>query len=212
MSSLNPDKALIFRITHINNVPWLLDHGLHSRNSSTFDPNFRNIGNADLITRRHSREVPIAPFGTLSDYIPFYFTPYSIMMYNIHTGYGGISKEPNEEIVILVTSLHRISELGQPFVYTNQHAYPVTAEYFSSLDDLHRVDWPLLQRKDFKHDPEDPGKKERYQAEALIYQHVPVEALLGIVCFNQKAEMQLQNALKSHSVTPKLVVKPTWYF
>jgi hypothetical protein len=52
----------------------------------------------------------------------------------------------------------------------------------------------------------------RYQAEALIYQHVPLDALMGIVCFNQKAEMQLQNALKSHNVSPKLVVRPTWYF
>lgn len=86
------------------------------------------------------------------------------MMYNIHTGYRGISKVPNEEIVILVTSLRRIAEQGQPFVYTNQHAYLVTAEYFSSLDDMHRVDWPLLKRKDFKHAPEDPGKKERYFA------------------------------------------------
>ena len=49
MSALNPEKALIFRITHIANVPWLLDHGLHCRNSAEFDPDFRNIGNPDLI-------------------------------------------------------------------------------------------------------------------------------------------------------------------
>lgn len=61
MSALNPDKALIFRITHIANVPWLLDHGLHCRNSPEFDPNFRNIGNPDLISRRHHRAVPVGP-------------------------------------------------------------------------------------------------------------------------------------------------------
>jgi len=71
MSSLNPEKALIFRITHIANVPWILNHGLHCRNSKTFDPNYREIGNPELIAKRSHRQVPIAPGGTLSDYIAF---------------------------------------------------------------------------------------------------------------------------------------------
>jgi hypothetical protein len=70
--------------------------------------------------------------------------------------------------------LRRIARMGIPFVFTNQHAYPATADYFSDLADLHRIDWTLLQSRDFKHDPDDPGKKERYQAERLIRQHVPL--------------------------------------
>ena len=50
--SLNPEKALIFRITHIDNVPWLLDHGLHCRNGGLTDPSFRSIGNPELIDKR----------------------------------------------------------------------------------------------------------------------------------------------------------------
>jgi hypothetical protein len=42
---LNPDKALIFRITHLDNVPWILDNGLHCRSSEVLDPDFVNIGN-----------------------------------------------------------------------------------------------------------------------------------------------------------------------
>jgi len=47
VSALNPEKALIFRIMHIDNVPWLIDHGLHCRYSPDFDPNFRTIGNPE---------------------------------------------------------------------------------------------------------------------------------------------------------------------
>ena len=32
-NNLTAEKALIFRITHINNVPWILRHGLHCKNS-----------------------------------------------------------------------------------------------------------------------------------------------------------------------------------
>jgi len=31
--NLNPERALIFRIVHVANVPWILDHGLHCKNS-----------------------------------------------------------------------------------------------------------------------------------------------------------------------------------
>lgn len=30
-NNLNPEKALIFRIVHRDNLPWILDHGLHCR-------------------------------------------------------------------------------------------------------------------------------------------------------------------------------------
>lgn len=53
---INPERALIFRITHMANVPWLLAHGLHCRNSSEFDPNFRNVGNPDYLPAALLRE------------------------------------------------------------------------------------------------------------------------------------------------------------
>jgi hypothetical protein len=211
MSALNPEKALIFRITHIANVPWMLDHGLHCRNSPEIDPGFRPIGNQDLISRRHHRIVPVPPGGTLSDYVPFYFTPYSIMLYNIKTGYGGVPKVPNNEIVILVSSLRKVAEMGIGFVFTNQHAYPLAAEYFNTLDDLARVDWPLLQSRDFQHNPEDPGKKERYQAEALVHRDLPVSGLLGIGCHSATAQQALQAELKNRNLSLEVVIRPRWY-
>jgi len=60
-ANLNPEKALIFRIVHRDNLSWVLDHGLHCRNSETVDPNYRNIGNPELISKRTRRVVPISP-------------------------------------------------------------------------------------------------------------------------------------------------------
>ena len=49
--------------------------------------------------------------------------------------------------------------------------------------------WKILQNRDFKHDPvNDPGKKERYQAEALIRDYLPIDALIGIGCYNAQVE------------------------
>src|SRR3990172_2291633 len=115
MSSLNFEKALIFRITHIENVAWILENGLHCRSSGVRDPDYREIGNPDLISKRAHREVPIPPGGTLSDYIPFYFTPFSPMMLNIKTGYSGMKQTPMPDIVIFGSSLRVLAEQQRKF-------------------------------------------------------------------------------------------------
>lgn len=212
MSGLTPEKALIFRITHIANVPWILDHGLHCRSAVTFDPNYREIGNPDLIAKRKTREVPIPPGGVLSDYVPFYFTPYSPMLYNIKTGHGGVRQTPMAEIVFLVSSLHALVEHEIPFVFTDSHAYLQTAEYFGDLAKIRRIDWRLLQSRDFKRDPNDPGKFERYQAEALVYRHLPVAVLTGAICHGPSQETWLRAEMQNRKIGLKVAALPRWYF
>ena len=208
---LNKDKGLIFRITHRDNVPWILDNGMHAAHGAKRDPNYRNIGNVDLIDKRSRRNVCVSPGGTLSDYVPFYFTPYSIMMFNIKTGYN-VKHVPNEEIVIFVTSLPFLEAQGVQFIFTDQHAYPPTAEYFTELHQLDRIDWPTLQSRSFKHDPDDPAKKERYQAEALVWKHVPLAALQGVCCYNAIVQRQIAAQIGIRNLTFKAAVQRNWYF
>ena len=70
--------------------------------SGTRDPDFVSIGNPDLIAKRAGRVVAIPPGGSLSDYVPFYFTPRSPMLYNIVTGHNGMKQTPRQDIAILV--------------------------------------------------------------------------------------------------------------
>jgi hypothetical protein len=209
---LTPEKALIFRIVHRDNIPWILDHGLHCKNSRVLDPNYVEIGNRDLITKRDKHPVVPPPSGTLSDYIPFYFTPFSPMLYNIKTGWGGIRQRDNDEIVIMVSSLHRLQQGKIPFLFTDRHAYLVAAQFFADLARLDEIDWEMLQRRDFRSDPDDPSKKERYQAEALVHKHLPVNALVGLVCYNNAVLTSLNAALAKRKLTKKVVKKPDWYF
>jgi hypothetical protein len=209
---LNPEKALIFRITHRDNLPWILEHGLHAQSSKVLDPNFRQIGDPDLIGKRPKRAVPIGPGGTLSNYIPFYFTPCSIMFYNILTGYRGITQFPEEEIIVFVSSLHRVAEFGIPFVFTDRHAYTAMAKFSSDVTELGQVDWEILRGRDFKGDVDDLGKKERYHAEALIWEHMPVEALLGICSFTEDMQQQIQSQLDQRGLTVETMMRRDWYF
>jgi hypothetical protein len=131
----------------------------------------------------------------LSDYVPFYFTPYSVMMYQIKTGYNGIRQRRNDEIAIIVASLHKIWQQNRELVFTDRHASLRTAQFFSDLGDLSNLDWEIWTRRDFKGDPEDPDKKDRYQAEALICRHLTMDACLGIVCYNENTTNALKERL-----------------
>lgn len=213
MKDLNPERARIFRIVHLSNVPGILDRGgLHCQNSADSDPNYVNIGNASLIDKRMRRHVPIPPYGPLSEYVPFYFTPFSIMMYNIKTGYGGITRRDIRDIVMFVSSVHRLKEIGVPFLYTNQHAYAIDTEFYDDVQHLHQIDWRLLQSRNFKTDDNDPGKQLRYQAEALIHRFVPLEAILGIACVNDVIRKDLEILLEQRGIQMAVRSMPTWYF
>ncbi|WP_337921315.1 DUF4433 domain-containing protein [Vibrio cholerae] len=211
-TNLNPEKALIWRITHRQNIPWILANGLHAGNGAVRSQNWMTIGNEDLINRRGHRTVPLPPQGVLNDYVPFYFTPFSPMMYNIYTGRGGVKKVSNTDIVILVSSMYRVAEIGLPFVFTDRHAYPVTTNYYNNLADLTAIDWALLQQRNFQRDPDDPEKVERYQAEALIHRHMPINALLGAVCYTQNVQQELQEQANGLGVKLDIHCIPCWYF
>ena len=212
LRELNPENAFIFRITHIRNVPWTLANGLHCSNSERTDPGFVTIGSPEIIVRRMTRTVPVPPGGTLSDYIPFYFTPLSPMMYNVVTGWGGIRQYRNPDIAIMVSSLRDIAISGPTALYTDRHAYLRMARFFSSLDDLDQIAWEPLQRRDFRRDPEDPEKVEKYQAEALVHRHLPVEHLSAVICYDNEKREYIEREREALGLDLKIAVHRRWYF
>jgi hypothetical protein len=209
--SLNPQKALIWRIVHRDNLPWLLDNGLHCGNSPIQSPDWIDIGNPELINKRASHPVPLSPKGLLGDYVPFYFMPFSVMLKNIHSGWG-VQQRANEEIIILVSSIPHIQIQKLRFLFTDSHAYYQWTNFYSDTKDLDNIDWTILQRRDFARDPNDPAKFERYQAEALIYQSCPIKALLGIICYTNQLKKQIEQQLNDRGLHLNVHTRTGWYF
>jgi hypothetical protein len=112
----------------------------------------------------------------------------------------------------VVSSLHTLKAKGVPFLFTDRHASLNAALYSSDLARLDRIDWPLLQSRDFKRDGNDPDKVERYQAEALVHRHLPVDALLGIVCYDDSVASIFGVHLKKRGMALQVAVRPKWYF
>ena len=69
----------------------------------------------------------------------------------------------------------------------------------------------MWQARDFRRDPDNPGKFERYNAEALAHQHVPVGALQGVVCHNGEQETVLVEMVHNSNAALKVMSRPGWY-
>ena len=205
-------QTLIYRITHYKNLPFILQNGIHCPNSDIQNPDFIQIGFPSLISKRDNRPVPVEPFGTLADYVPFYFTPKSPMLYVITMGnHPEVIKTPPEEIIYIVSSIERLEELKIKYVFTDRHAKLAYAQFYTKYSDLKKLNWDII--KDDKWGTQyGPEKKEIKQAECLIYKYLPLSAIIGIGCKTEG----LYNIVKTMIQTSKqkiiIKIKPEWYY
>lgn len=135
-----------------------------------------------------------------------------MMLLNIKTGYNGVPKVASEEIVIIVSSLRKVAELNISFVFSDQHAYLAWADFYTDLASLDRVDWHILQNRDFKRDDNDLGKTDRYQAEALVWKHLPVEGILGVCRFTDDVRRGCSDQATGLGLSLQTLAKPEWYY
>ena len=65
-------KIYLFRITHIENIPHIIQNGITHANSPNCSVDYKPIGDGSLINRRNEFYTPCGK--SLGEYIPFYFT------------------------------------------------------------------------------------------------------------------------------------------
>lgn len=210
---LSPELGMLFRITHRDNLPWLLTNGLPSANSDLRAPSFVPIGKPGLIEDRALRRAPLPPHGAFSDYVPFYLTPMSPMLLNILTGRNGVVRRAADEIAVIVSSVEAMRRNGVTLLFTDRHAYMATARWSADPADLaSMIDWDILRRHDFSRSDAYLDKKDRYQAEALAHRHVPVGALLGIGCHSSGEQARIRGLLSEAGLNLPVAQRPAWYF
>lgn len=197
-----------FRLTHIDNIQYIMRNGLVRASSPLRDVNYVPIGDSQVIQIRKEKEV----LGHhLSDCLPFYFGPRSPMLYVIQHGYNGVSKVKPENIVYCVVRIDDIIKNNIDCIFTDGHALSTLTNYYNK-DELANLD-SIVKYKDvysaFWNDENDLDLKRRKEAELLINGDLPIQYLRGLVVYNEKAKEQLVGL----GVTARLIaVMPGYYF
>lgn len=99
-------------MTHIENIPHILQYGITHHHSPNANSHYRSIGDRSLIDFRANKEINIgSECIVLGDYIPFYFGIRMPMLYVIQHGGNCVPQATKaEEIVYVVVSLAQIIE------------------------------------------------------------------------------------------------------
>ena len=203
---MNINDTELYRITHIDNLSHILRNGLFSSNSSKIDPNFKAIGNLNIIGIRKNRPAPNPPGGYLGDYVPFYFGKRSPMLYNIATGWEDILQIPQEEIIYLVVTVGKVLEYQLQFFFTDGHVVLDTSIPYTDPKDLSKLDWNAINARQWTSDDDDLRRKEKKQSEFLIKDHVPLSCITKIVTYNESAERIVRQELEKVSQTDQIEV------
>lgn len=204
-----PDVPKVFRILHITNLEYMLVNGIYTKNDVNADPNYINIGDTGLISKRQDYVVKInPPNGELGEYIPFYFGPLSPMLLKIRDGDGGVTKRPQSEIIYVVCRIETIKEFCPEWCFTNGHSVPLITEFYNSTEHLDKVDWDVVSLKYWRNTEDDLDRMRRKQAEFLVKNHIPSKCIGAIVTYNNDTKEIVLNILKKLELDIPVRVNP----
>jgi hypothetical protein len=119
-------------MTHIKNIPHILDNGIVHSSSVRANPNYLPIGDGSLINSRNN--FILNNGRRLGDYIPFYFGVRTPMLYVIQNGFNLVTPMAAEEVVYCVSSVQKILDLQLEFVFTDGHAVDGFSSQYTNAD------------------------------------------------------------------------------
>lgn len=203
-------KIYLYRITHLQNIPHIVQHGITHITSVNRNREYVPIGDSSLISSRASFQIPNS--RKLGDYIPFYFGIRMPMLYVIQNGFNGVPVTGPKDIVYCVTTVHRIQQTGLEYVFTDGHAVDgLTTFYFpADIQNIENiVDYSAIQKKYWK-DEKDLDLKRRKEAEFLILGDLPADAIEGFIVYTMATAETIKQMPGIEN--KKLSIKPEFYF
>ena len=191
------DSIKLYRMTHIANIPHVLQYGIVHSSSPNRNPHYVSIGDKTLIDFRRTKKILITPERNiiLGDFIPFYFGVRMPMLFVMQKGGNFVEKAYNpEEIVYVAISLKKIIDMGYLFYFSNGHATDYLTSFYTpdkvgSIPEL--LDWDAIKAHQWSGEGIETDLKRRKQAEFLVKQDVAAECIYGYVCYNDNAKARL---------------------
>lgn len=200
----------IYRMTHIDNIPHILANGITHKDSPHANSTYVPIGNADVISKRCSREITTTDGqkACLIDFIPFYFYCRMPMLYNIQHGFN-VSKVAPDDIVYLILKIDNfISDPNRQYIFSDAHAMWKMAKFYSkqSIDKIDEIlDIDAIRNNTWG---EDYVIREKKQAEFLVQGDIQATHINMIVCYSDTSRKKLEGM----GVKCEIKVSPAAYY
>jgi hypothetical protein len=189
-------------MTHISNIPHVLQYGVVHRNSVNANSNYVAIGDATLINTRNSKHIIInngnmfnvAGKIILGDFIPFYFGVRMPMLYVVQYGGNFVAQAtPPENIIYLTCLLSDIIQSGYLYYFSDGHATDSLTSFYDNTQIANLpniIDWVAIKSQYWGGEGHLDLKRKK-QAEFLIGNDIAPNYLFDFGCYNAAAKEQL---------------------
>jgi hypothetical protein len=117
-----------------------------------------------------------------------------------------------EEIIVIRCRIRDLSSLRRFFFTDGQANERNLTSHYNDLSHLDKIDWEIIQKCDFKRDASDTDKTRRYQAEFLIYNHVPAKYIESIHVYNTKAANFVQKEMAKTTLLIPVHITKGYFF
>ncbi len=211
-----PDPTLIYHITHINNLPSILEDGglLSDAEMIARGGPERAIGMSEIKQNRMRFPVKCHDGDTVGEYVPFYFCPRSIMLYLLYmANHPGLSYRGGQGPILhleadLASTVDWANESSSRWAFSLTNAGAAYALFRNDLAKLDEIDWSAVGATDFR----DAKVKEGKQAEFLVKRFCPWSLVQRVGVRSEKVQRQVLAALEEVDHQPPVDVLPAWYF
>ena len=202
----------IYHITHIRNLTGIIAAGGVNCDRAAQAFQHARIAHEHIKARRMARRVPLAPNGTLGDYVPFYFAPRSPMLYAINSGFVEGYDEGQAPVIYLISSVEAVNATGRRWLFTEGHAEIAYTDYFNDLRHLNKIDWSVMKSKFWNDTDEDPDRKRKRQAEFLVHEFFPWEAVQHVAVYTEMMKRQVKDILGDGKHARTVRIERSWYY
>jgi len=208
-----PQPTPIIHMTHIGNLDAILASGALAATArlQAAGTRFTNIAYTSIQEQRAAKRVPCGPGGCLHDYVPFYFTNRSPMLYTINRGNVPCDGGQNA-LVHLVSTAQKVVTAGLGYAFSDGHGIMAYSSFYDDLARLEEIDWEVIGSRQWADTVEDGDRKRRKQAEFLVRDTFPIRLLSGIVVPTPQRRDEVETLLARHGFELKVVDKSAWYY
>jgi len=200
---MNLSDKYIYHFTHIENLDSILKAGLICTNiKNKLAITHHNVAASSIQERRSAMDVTCAPYGTVHDYVPFYFCSVNPMLLSL------LNKKnvDQQDIIFFAISLEKV--FNETVVFSDASANTVIPPHFyNDPKDLDNLDWSAINSQ--KWGCKDDDEKHRKMAELLVFNRVPLELIEVIIIWNERIAQQIRAIYEANNIkTPLLTYSP----
>lgn len=208
-------RTPIYHFTHAKNLPEILSEGrLRCKAQLPTGGQLVNVSHESVQERRRNKRVDCEPNGILHDYVPFYFATRSPMMYVISRGGVEGYDSNTTPLIFLVSNVQRVEDANLRFVFSDGHPVVKLSRFYNDTRDLNKVDWGIMRARYWNDTEEHPDRARRRQAEFLVHDAFPWDAVEFLAVKNVEMKRRLDAYLgeKWPDLVRPVRVLPDWYF